>query len=57
MNCEEEYAEKGVFNKDDNFICNKPFLKIKTEDNITGRFYPNRAVRCRKTTIIIIIII
>ena len=45
MNCEEEYFTKGIFSPDDDYICKTPFLQTQTEDNLTGRFFPNRAVR------------
>ena len=45
-NCEEEYMVKGIFTRNQKFICKSPFLETRTEDGTTSKFFPMRASRC-----------
>ena len=44
--CEQQYLKKGIFRRDERYICKVPFLVISSEDNKKGKFFPKRAVRC-----------
>lgn len=44
--CEEDYVAKGIFTRNDRFLCPSPFLEIKSK---TGKFFPMRAIRCDGT--------
>ena len=43
--CEQQYLKKGIFRRDERYICKAPFLEISSEDNKKGKFFPKRAVR------------
>ena len=46
MDCEEEYVRKGIFTRNDQFLCPSPYLVTSTDENKTGKFFPMRAIRC-----------
>ena len=53
--CEEEYVRKRVFPRNYDYRCKSPFLVTQTEANETGRFYPQRAKKCEKVILYLII--
>ena len=53
-NCKEEYLRKGIFTRNDQFLCPSPYMVTSTEENKTGKFFPMRAIRCNTVNITII---
>ena len=40
-NCEEEYLNRGIFTRNDRFLCGSPYL-----ETTAAQFFPMRAIRC-----------
>ena len=53
--CELEYKRKGIFRRDQRFICKSSFLNITSEkENQTGKFFNMRAIRCNPVILTIV---
>ena len=46
--CEEEYLMRGIFTWNDWYLCQSPYLKTRSEENKTAKFFPIRAIRCSR---------
>ena len=52
--CELEYHKKGIFRRDQRFICRSSYLNITSEENKSGKFFNMRAIRCNPVIIAIV---
>ena len=37
-NCKARYFEKGIFSKNDRYVCKSPSVPLKTKKNTTGKY-------------------
>lgn len=45
--CEQQYLKKGIFRRDEQYICNAPCLEISSEDNKKGKFFSQESREVR----------